>query len=460
MSIQSHEGIRLARPGSGSDGAFALLDDEAMQAGTQVELVGVINGVPIPSLTGALWQVNGNVQAVESANYDVTTGVVQHPILVTTYPLKTAFVFMVSRTVPFDSFQVSLEGLLPGGVPFAATRTFILRGPGIARVSKLWMADDIGIQITPLGTYCGLVGPGNKTGIKLQCELAYTTASGSLRVLSLGKVKSSYTEGGNTTVLLDTKDRYWWDGTLFPYDNVITPVVSGQPATVAFEDNPGTYLSEDAKQRGITYHLRAAWKTYFVFLGSAPGAVPVILDVPFTWLVEFDVSWDADKKFWAVANKKFQNSLPYYNFNLPYWLGNLHPVPGPAQPMDSELPTAPRLLNVGITDNPSRSTYVTFKNYTDAYMVLQSAHLDHGMWTENKYPPEQIGAGGPENPVQVSWSSQSDGFMTGTEGYVMYRLQDMQTTMKVYWDNPYVGSNGYSITLDGPLAGGYKGEHS
>ncbi|SCZ29366.1 aegerolysin family protein [Afifella marina] len=108
----------------------------------------------------------------------------------------------------------------------------------------------------------------------------------------------------------------------------------------------------------------------------------------------------------------------------------------------------------------ARSTLVQFQNGTNAFLTRQSWNLAHGIWTEDMLPPEQIGAGSAAQPLTVSWESESDGFMTGTEGSVTYLLQDGQTTLYVYWDNPFVGSNGYDIKLDGPLSSDYSVDHS
>lgn len=74
------------------------------------------------------------------------------------------------------------------------------------------------------------------------------------------------------------------------------------------------------------------------------------------------------------------------------------------------------------------------------------------------YPPEKISPSGKE-PTVTKWESESDGFLTGTEGNVVYGLPDGQTTVTLTWDNPYIGKNSYNIEIKGPQAIGYIVHH-
>ncbi|MGI0116507.1 aegerolysin family protein [Zooshikella sp. RANM57] len=85
----------------------------------------------------------------------------------------------------------------------------------------------------------------------------------------------------------------------------------------------------------------------------------------------------------------------------------------------------------------ARSTLVIFQNLTGETLSLTNAKLDHGVWTQNMYPPEKVS---PDDKVQ--WASESDGFMTGTEGSVTYHCTD--GSVYIHWDNPYIGGNSYS----------------
>jgi hypothetical protein len=87
----------------------------------------------------------------------------------------------------------------------------------------------------------------------------------------------------------------------------------------------------------------------------------------------------------------------------------------------------------------SRSTTVKFQNLTDLDLHLADARLEHGVWTQNMYPPKKI-----HGESKATWESESDGFMTGTEGRVTYTLGLPETGhLTISWDNPYTGSNKY-----------------
>lgn len=86
----------------------------------------------------------------------------------------------------------------------------------------------------------------------------------------------------------------------------------------------------------------------------------------------------------------------------------------------------------------SRSATVTFDNQTDHAMTRTTIKLSGGTWTQDHYPPETIPANG-----SGTWQSESDGMMTGTEGYAQYHLEGAGT-VEVSWDVPFAGSNSYS----------------
>ncbi|GGU49404.1 aegerolysin family protein [Streptomyces lavendofoliae] len=88
----------------------------------------------------------------------------------------------------------------------------------------------------------------------------------------------------------------------------------------------------------------------------------------------------------------------------------------------------------------ARSTHVTFNNHTDRLMVRTDARLSWGVWTANQYPPEAIPPGNTR-----SWQSESEGFATGTQGEATFALQGVGD-VKVKWNNPYVGGNGYECS--------------
>jgi hypothetical protein len=84
----------------------------------------------------------------------------------------------------------------------------------------------------------------------------------------------------------------------------------------------------------------------------------------------------------------------------------------------------------------ARSVEVKFENLTDFTLRRVGFDLPHGVWTS--FPPENIGPGD-----VMSWQTESDGFMTGTEGKVEYRSDSESEKLFVKWDNPFIGSNSY-----------------
>ncbi|MEV5575084.1 hypothetical protein AB0L06_34025 [Spirillospora sp. NPDC052269] len=96
-----------------------------------------------------------------------------------------------------------------------------------------------------------------------------------------------------------------------------------------------------------------------------------------------------------------------------------------------------------VSAQAARSTAVTFVNQSGCNASLWSADLAHGMWTG--YPANWM-----MTNVTGTWASESNGFMTGTEGTVVYGLSSCEDPARegawvtMRWDNPYVGSNSYS----------------
>lgn len=107
---------------------------------------------------------------------------------------------------------------------------------------------------------------------------------------------------------------------------------------------------------------------------------------------------------------------------------------------------AARALRPPVGDvSSSRSVEVKVANQTGEALTCGDVTLDGGEWAS--YPPDTI------QPDQVArWRTQSNGFMTGTEGRATFTIGASQATVKLWWNNPYVGSNGYSCTA----SAGYK----
>lgn len=113
----------------------------------------------------------------------------------------------------------------------------------------------------------------------------------------------------------------------------------------------------------------------------------------------------------------------------------------------------------GPIERSARSVVCQLQNQTSVILMLlqDSLQLEHGEWTV--YPPQNI------YPNQlVQWQSDSNGFMTGTEGRCTYQFiantgsGPVIGNVKLHWDNPYVGSNSYSIEVTPPpYDGDYDG---
>jgi hypothetical protein len=91
----------------------------------------------------------------------------------------------------------------------------------------------------------------------------------------------------------------------------------------------------------------------------------------------------------------------------------------------------------------SRSTHVVLENQAGSFNLRRTkAELDHGIWKDE--PPLLIGN-------KAEWESESDGFLTGTEGRVTYALEDVDGNglgeLALHWDNPFVGSNSYDESV-------------
>ncbi|XKM38265.1 aegerolysin family protein (plasmid) [Rhizobium ruizarguesonis] len=108
----------------------------------------------------------------------------------------------------------------------------------------------------------------------------------------------------------------------------------------------------------------------------------------------------------------------------------------------------------GPIERSARSAVIQLHNQTSAILQLQqdTLTLEHGEWVI--YPPANI------YPGQIgSWQTDSNGFMTGTEGRCTYQFIAGSTiaNVKLHWDNPYVGGNSYSIGVTPPP---YSGDYS
>ncbi len=96
------------------------------------------------------------------------------------------------------------------------------------------------------------------------------------------------------------------------------------------------------------------------------------------------------------------------------------------------------------------SVSVTFNNFSSASLQLQSANVEYGKWLTQ--PPAIIPAGN-----TVTWQSDSDGFLTGTQGDATYQVVGSSAMTKVTWDDPFFGSNSYGATASPGFTDTYRG---
>ena len=82
----------------------------------------------------------------------------------------------------------------------------------------------------------------------------------------------------------------------------------------------------------------------------------------------------------------------------------------------------------------ARWVEVTFENITGEFLTKFSESIEDGKW--NVHPPKVIVG----FDTQI-WGTESNGFLTGTEASVTYRVWDQD--VYIYWNNPYFGGNTY-----------------
>ena len=106
----------------------------------------------------------------------------------------------------------------------------------------------------------------------------------------------------------------------------------------------------------------------------------------------------------------------------------------------------------------ARTFRVTILNNTTHVWDRDNFGLMAGIWSGTAIPSEHVprfGFDGEGNPVPgVDWfQSDSDGILTGTEGFVDYLTQGIAGTLHIHWNNPFSGHN--SFTASGPLQFNY-----
>lgn len=95
----------------------------------------------------------------------------------------------------------------------------------------------------------------------------------------------------------------------------------------------------------------------------------------------------------------------------------------------------------------ARSVRVHVRNDTGAVLTKVREQLPHGRWVA--HPPDVLEG-------TATWSSESHGVLTGTEGMVSYSIAGVGTA-SIHWNNPFVGQNTYSVTCSTGFAGDTAG---
>ena len=420
--------------------------------GIVYDFVGTINGVVVPPYNFDLpvWKAIGNVRGYERVDYAADVGTVSMAQY-KTYPLKIAFVPATIRPGLRPVF-IDLTGMLvTPPAPFIAANEFSGMDPVIVTNTVLEeYGTDIGACFDE-GEHIWKLGMLNANGGPTGLSLTWTVDSlsehaGMVFVVQLGRVKTDD---------IDTGNEFWYDGPDYPYvkENLAS---NEKGVSLTHSDRPCFWINPDKARTPLTISYSANLRTYLLYQDDVEGSVPVLLEYPRTWGLSFEANYS------PPAGPNDLGTIEFISRNLQP-LGFL---------IDTELPVWEKniitnkldRLQVGksvpmlLRDSPrdaSRSVIIKFNNYSDAFLSRRDCHLGGGKWSDNLYPPEQIASSSSGSPITLIWASQSHGIMSGTEGFAIYAMQDGQTTVKVYWDNPIADSNTYRMSLDGLLKDQY-----
>jgi hypothetical protein len=107
-----------------------------------------------------------------------------------------------------------------------------------------------------------------------------------------------------------------------------------------------------------------------------------------------------------------------------------------------------------------RTVRCEFLNLTNQSLVRESGErekLAHGKYTDPWFPPQNIAPG-----AVGKWRTESNGFMTGTEGRARYRIGS--DTVNLWWNHPFIGGKDCSITIVQDFSGAdstvFEGAHN
>ncbi|MFE9558326.1 aegerolysin family protein [Streptomyces sp. NPDC006692] len=101
-------------------------------------------------------------------------------------------------------------------------------------------------------------------------------------------------------------------------------------------------------------------------------------------------------------------------------------------------------------DSGARSVWMTIHNNTSCGLELVESGLDHGEWSNWAGVTSPAPYVYRNNTAQMGAEAASPSLFTGTEGHATYRTYGCydgaknNRVVRLYWDNPYVGSNSYN----------------
>lgn len=90
-----------------------------------------------------------------------------------------------------------------------------------------------------------------------------------------------------------------------------------------------------------------------------------------------------------------------------------------------------------------RSVKCVLHNESEHNLTLRSEELLHGSYDTDL--PARV----PRETDDRTWKSSTCGFMTGTEGRLVFDVGATGATFEVYWDNPFIGDNTFRETCNG-----------
>ncbi|KAJ4251066.1 hypothetical protein NW762_011717 [Fusarium torreyae] len=94
-----------------------------------------------------------------------------------------------------------------------------------------------------------------------------------------------------------------------------------------------------------------------------------------------------------------------------------------------------------IVDTPPRTIKASVLNKTTQNLNWVDSGVDHGV--RDGHAPDVIKPQG-----EGKWSLKNDGVKTGCEGWMKWRIGDNGPVVKLEYNNPFVGSNTYSCSVD------------